>query len=110
MGKLANVLLMTLGLILIMSTVLTGFLWFVGMDTTQLECSTRCVRLHTDCGLSSECPLVKECCVDQFGECVAPDTVCEHPVIPDIQRVRSVLFKIIIVCGFASSLTLLLSK
>lgn len=110
MGKLANVLLMPLGLILIMSLVLTGVLWFAGMDTTQLECSTRCVRLHTDCGLANECPLVKECCVDQFGECVTHDTTCEHPVVPNIQRVRSVLLKIIIVCGYASSLALLLSK
>lgn len=110
MGKLADLITVLLVVFIVGGTVLTGFLWFVGMDTTQLECSTRCVRLHTDCGLSSECPLVKECCVDQFGECVAPDTVCEHPVIPDIQRVRSVLFKIIIVSGFASSLAFSWSK
>jgi hypothetical protein len=106
MGKLVNVLFV----VFIVSTVLTGFLWIVGMDTTQWECSTRCVRLHTDCGLSNECPLVKECCVDQFGECIAPDTTCERPVIPRVQRVVSVLRIIVTASGLALMMTLSWSK
>ena len=103
---LTNVLLV----VFIVSFVFVGFLWIVGVDTTQLECSTRCVRLHIDCGLSNECPLVKECCVDQFGECITPDTTCERRVIPHVQQVRSVLLKIALVSALALNLALLLSK
>ena len=105
-ADLTNVLLV----VFIISFVLVGLLWFGGMDTTQWECSTRCARLHTDCGLSNECPLVKECCVDQFGECIAPDTTCERPVIPHVQRVRRVLLIVVAASGQALMAALLWSK
>jgi hypothetical protein len=79
-ADLTNVLLV----VFIVSFVFVGLLWFVGVDTTQWECSTRCVRLHIDCGLSNECPLVKECCVEQFGEC---------SVLPLIPLVDAMLFR-----------------
>lgn len=93
--------------VFIVSFGFAGLLWIGGVDTTQWECSTRCVRLHTECGLSNECPLVKECCVDQFGECI---TTCERRVIPHVQQVRSVLLKIALVSALALNLALLLSK
>lgn len=77
---------------LLLSVASTILLFVFGRDASQKECRTFCTKMHTVCDeLPHECPLVKECCVDDLGECVPVDYWCEYPVYPSIQQVRRVL-------------------